>query len=191
MIDQLIHMDLELFKLIHVEWSNSLFDVVLPYVRKALIWTPLYGLFIYLALKNYGVKGVYIIISAVAIVAICDRFSAGFMKPYFERLRPCKEPLLADIIRPLIDCGGQYGFISSHATNHFGLAVMFTWFFKSIATKKTGVQHYIFYIWAALISYAQIYVGKHYFGDVLVGMIFGLCIGYIVLAIFKKLITIN
>lgn len=191
MIDYLTHIDHEIFRTIHTDWANPIFDFVLPWLREAIVWVPLYGLFIYLSIKHYGLKGVYFIMATLTVVIICDRFSAGMMKPYFERLRPCHEPSLSQILRPLIDCGGQYGFISSHATNHFGLAVMFAYFFKQIASKPNGWLNYIFYIWAGLICYAQIYVGKHYFGDVLVGGLCGWVIGLIVLKIFQTSISLK
>lgn len=184
MIDQLIHIDQDIFRLIHSSWANAAFDTCLPWMREARTWIPLYGLFLYLAIKKYQWKGIYFILATVLVVVLCDRFSAGFMKPYFERLRPCHEPNLADILRPLIDCGGQYGFISSHATNHFGLAVMFSWFFRQISS--VSLIYWIFYGWAGLISFAQIYVGKHYFGDVVVGMICGILIGQLVLNVFLR-----
>jgi undecaprenyl-diphosphatase len=134
-------------------------------------------------------QGLYIILATVIIVTLCDRFSAGFMKPFFERLRPCHEPSLSTYIRGLINCGGQFGFISSHATNHFGLAIVFTWFFKKI--NSSYYLNWIFYLWAGLISFAQVYVGKHYFGDVLFGALAGLLIAQIILAIFTKLTVIK
>ena len=129
------------------------------------------------------------VIATIVVVALCDRFSAGYMKPFFERLRPCHEPSLAAHIRNLIDCGGQYGFISSHATNHFGMAVMFTWFFNKVSSMSW--VNWVFYLWAALVSFAQIYVGKHYLGDVLVGAVCGILIGKAVLAIFTKFVQIK
>ena len=136
MIETLVHWDMMLFKWVHCTLANDAFDWLMPILREAKNWIPLYLLFVFLAIKNYKTKGLYIVLATALVVVLCDRFSAGFMKPFFERLRPCHEPSLAAHIRHLIDCGGQYGFISSHATNHFGLAVMFTWFFKKIATKN-------------------------------------------------------
>jgi len=49
----------------------------------------------------------------------------------------------------------------------------------------------VFYAWAGIISLAQVYVGKHYPGDVIVGMILGILIGKLILTIFKKFIVIK
>jgi undecaprenyl-diphosphatase len=188
-IDQLTAIDKQLFVAIHQGLANGVFDVVLPLLREPLTWLPLYLLFAFLAVKKYKLQGLYIILATAVVVALCDRFSAGFMKPFFERLRPCHEPSLASYIRGLIDCGGQYGFISSHATNHFGMAVMFTWFFKKIS-KMTWLS-WAFYAWAGLISFAQVYVGKHYVGDVVVGMLCGILLGKLILTIFTKIRVIK
>ena len=189
MIDSLIDIDKQVFVAIHNGLVNTIFDVVMPFLREAYTWIPLYLTFVFFAIKKYKVQGLYIILATVLVVVLCDRFSAGFMKPYFERLRPCHEPSISKYIRSIIDCGGQFGFISSHATNHFGMAVMFTWFFKKIS--KVSFLTWVFYAWAGLVSFAQIYVGKHYPGDVLFGALCGFLIGWAVLFFFKKLITFH
>lgn len=189
MIDTLLHLDQQIFIAIHQGMANSFFDWLMPVLREAKTWIPLYLVFVFFTIRKYKLQGLYIVLATVLVVVICDRSSAGFMKPFFERLRPCHEPSLAGHIRHLTNCGGQYGFISSHATNHFGLAVMFAWIFKKISALK--YTQAIFYSWAGLISFAQIYVGKHYFGDVLVGALFGIAIGKIILSIFTKMTVIN
>jgi undecaprenyl-diphosphatase len=40
-------------------------------------------------------------------------------------------------------------------------------------------------MWALLLSYSRIYIGVHYPGDILGGMILGLLLGGIVLSIYK------
>ena len=119
----------------------------------------------------------------VAAVICADQFSAGLIKEWAQRLRPCNEPSLSALIRPIVPCGSGYSFISSHATNHFALAVFFSWFFKSISNWKP--YHWIFYFWAFSICFAQVYVGVHYPFDVILGAIAGLLIGRILLYLTK------
>lgn len=185
-MDLLNRWDISIFKAIHHHGANALFDAVLPFIREARVWIPLYILFIFLAIRVYKTKGFILVGFVLAAVAIADRFSAGLMKPLFARLRPCHNPELQDIIRELVHCGGQYGFISSHATNHFALAVLFTWFFSE--RFSSNIYHWIFYLWASLICYAQVYVGKHYPGDVLVGALCGILIGRGILLLYQKTI---
>jgi undecaprenyl-diphosphatase len=45
---------------------------------------------------------------------------------------------------------------------------------------------YLFFVWAAFIGYAQIYVGVHYPGDVLGGTLVGIFIGWILSLVFRR-----
>lgn len=189
MIETLINIDQQLFIIIHNDLANSFFDGLMPIIRNANTWIPLYAGFIYFIFKKYKIHGLYIFAATLLIVALTDQFSAGFMKPNFERLRPCHEPILAEYIRGLIDCGGQYGFISSHATNHFGLAVILSWFFKE--SYNLRYSSWLFYTWASLISFAQVYVGKHYPGDVFIGALSGIFIGWFILSLLQKIMKKN
>ncbi|MDG1724170.1 MAG: phosphatase PAP2 family protein [Bacteroidia bacterium] len=189
MIESLIDIDQRLFITIHYDYANSFFDGLMPIIRNAKTWIPLYLVFIFLIFKKHKNKGLFILIATILIVALTDQFSAGFIKPYFERLRPCHEPDLSKYIRGLIDCGGQYGFISSHATNHFGLVVIMSWFFKESCNLR--YSSWLFFIWALLISFAQIYVGKHYPGDIFIGALSGIFIGWIILSLLQKIMEKN
>jgi undecaprenyl-diphosphatase len=80
-------------------------------------------------------------------------------------------------------CGGQWGFVSSHATNVFGLATITT-FFLSKKIKYFGV---LIFFWAALVSYSRIYLGVHYPLDLTCGALLGISIGSIVFFLAQKL----
>ena len=43
------------------------------------------------------------------------------MKPYFERLRPCNDPLISEFINIVSGCGRKFSFASSHASTTFSL----------------------------------------------------------------------
>jgi undecaprenyl-diphosphatase len=191
MITQLIEWDKELFLQIHLGMASPYMDSFMLLIREAKTWIPLYLFFAFLAVRKYKLNGLYFILIAAIVVVLTDRFSAGFMKPFFERLRPCHNPifLTEGFIRNILNCGGQYGFVSSHAANHFGLAVIFSWFFKQIADYKFIDS--IFYLWAGLISFAQIYVGKHYPADVLVGAFSGIVIGFLILKLYIRLMPLD
>jgi undecaprenyl-diphosphatase len=96
------------------------------------------------------------------------------LKPLFGRLRPCHDPEVQSLLRGLVDCGGMYSMPSNHAANHFGLASF--WFFSIRA--MTGRKWHWLWVWAAAICYAQIYVGKHYPFDILVGSVVGFLTGW-------------
>lgn len=104
-------------------------------------------------------------------------------KDVFERLRPCHNPNIASLVHVVDGCGGKYGFVSSHASNSFALAL-----FIGLLLRK----HYKYFLplmvfWAALVSYSRIYVGVHYPADILGGAILGSLIGIFVYWLMKKL----
>ena len=79
-------------------------------------------------------------------------------------------------------CPGSGSFTSSHAANHFGLA-FFIYLTLKPYLKKWG---YLFFLWAATVSYAQVYIGVHYPIDVISGALLGSAIGYFTSLQFNK-----
>jgi len=86
---------------------------------------------------------------------------------------------LKNEVRNLIACGTGYSFPSSHAANHFGLAVflILVFFHKWRLILPIGL------FWAFSVSFAQIYVGVHFPLDIMGGALLGSMIGYIMSAI--------
>jgi undecaprenyl-diphosphatase len=85
------------------------------------------------------------------------------------------------------DLSGGFSFTSSHATNHFGVA---TFLFVTLG-RFFGSWKYLIFIWAALICYAQVYVGVHYPLDVLFGALLGFAIGHFVCWAYQKSDPLN
>lgn len=179
MIDQLIAWDIEAFKSIHLGTANGFFDHFMPLVRNKLSWIPLYLIFLIYAVKKYKLRSLILIAAVILTVLLADQFSASWVKESVQRLRPCNDPLLKDYIRSIVPCGSGYSFISAHATNHFALAVFFSWFFRQL-NSWSGFK-YVFYLWAASIAFAQVYVGVHFPLDVIVGALAGVLIGHLML----------
>jgi undecaprenyl-diphosphatase len=111
-------------------------------------------------------------------VGLADRITSGLMKPYFQRLRPCHDPLIQHFVHVVGNCGGQYGFVSSHASNSFALVAALFILFK-IHKIETKIVLFLS-IWAIIVSYSRIYVGVHYPTDILVGGLIGSLIPFAV-----------
>ena len=144
------------------------------------VWFVLYLIVaVFLIWKAGWKKGLIYIGSIVLCLVACDQFS-NLIKNYVCRPRPCHEPyMLENGLRLLEDAGGKYGFFSSHAANAFGFAVCLS---QAVAASVNRPQKWLpwaIYIWAALVSISRIFVGKHYLGDVLVGTLVGLVLGFV------------
>jgi undecaprenyl-diphosphatase len=116
-------------------------------------------------------------------VGVADQLSSELIKKKVERLRPCRETQLQPAARTLVHCGGGYSFTSSHATNHFAVAV-FIFFSWGLCWKR---WRWLLLLWAASISLGQVYVGVHYPLDILVGAINGSILGYLGSLTYKRL----
>lgn len=188
LLNWLDHLDKTLFVLIQHDSDHSVLDVIMPVLRDPLTWIPLYAFMAFYAFrmgKQYTTdrsprrsvggssKAWAFILLSVLTFAITDSVTAQVLKPLFGRLRPCHDPEMQPFLRALVDCGGLYSMPSNHAANHFGLAAF--WFYS--VRSATGKKWRWLWIWAALICYAQVYVGKHYPFDILVGCLFGTLTG--------------
>ncbi len=173
MLESIELFDQMLFEAINQDWANWMFDAVLPILREKTTWIPLYLFLLIFLPYRYGRNGFYLILLVAAAVGLSDFISSSIVKPVVERLRPCKNLEIADQVRLLVRCGSGKSFTSSHAANHFALAVSLMWPFA----ERRRVLYVLALFWAASISYAQVYVGVHYPFDVLFGAVLGSCLG--------------
>lgn len=184
-IDNVIAWDRKTFSYINSQYTNSFFDAILPLLRESLFWIPLYLFLFVFALQNLGKNKWWWIGFTLLTVTLTDTVSSRFIKHTVQRLRPCNDPLMANTIKLLLNhCSGGYSFTSSHAANHFGIAM-----FLYLTCKQYSKWVVLIFIWAFTIAYAQIYVGVHYPLDVLGGTIVGLLLGWMTASIYKRLIS--
>lgn len=180
MFEQLIQFDHQAFLGVNQGMANPFFDWIMPLLRNRYFWAPLYLFLIIFLVKNYKKNGWICIVFLLITFAIADYFSASVLKHLFERLRPCNEPGFKDEIRLLVACGSGFSFPSSHATNHFGIAMFLITVFHQ--RWKPIVPLGLF--WAFSIAFAQVYVGVHFPLDVTTGALVGCLVGYVTGTIF-------
>lgn len=182
-MDELLSYDKSLFKLINYSWSNSFFDWLMPWLRNSTMWYPLYLLLLLLVTINFRKTGWWWVLFAAGTVILTDFVSSTIIKQNIFRLRPCHEPDFASWIQVLVGYRPQSSsFTSSHATNHFGMA-MFLYITLRTRFKKWPA---LFFLWAFSISFAQVYVGVHYPVDIICGGLIGILIGYLSGKSFNK-----
>jgi undecaprenyl-diphosphatase len=182
LLDKLLHADYWLMLKINKDWSNPLFDRVSIIARESLAHIPVYVFLFLFITMNFGRKGVWWAVAILAMAGISDFISSQFIKEWFNRPRPCRDPLMAHQIRFLARfCGMNGSFISSHASNHFAVA-MFIY-----QTLGAGSRWWsLFFIWAAIVALSQVYVGVHYPSDMLGGALFGCLLGFFWARLFNR-----
>ncbi|MCI1640648.1 MAG: phosphatase PAP2 family protein [Bacteroidales bacterium] len=178
MTDFLHNADQALTLLIN-ESHNGFTDSVMPLLSNKYVWVPIYAVTIFMLIKRLGwKKGLIIMTSIILTVTLCDQ-TADFFKNMIDRLRPCyNTKMLTAGLNILEGRGGYFGFYSGHATNAFGFAACSIMGFRTDKFHTYNAYRTLIYIWAALVAMSRVFVGKHYFGDILVGTAIGLLIGY-------------
>ncbi len=179
----LINFDQNLFYKINTVWTTPFLDHNFPWWRDATMSYPIYLFLLLFVLINFGWRAWTWIVFIAMNVVITDQLSSSFIKDWVGRLRPCQDPAMVGHVRMLLrHCSGGFSFPSSHAVNHFGAA----FFIFFTLRNYLGKWAYLFFFWAATISYGQIYVGVHYPIDVFCGAIIGSIIGYCVAMLYNK-----
>lgn len=181
------------------DWDISLFLALNNVGCKALdpvfmfitdyAFIPFGALILYFFWTKLGWKRMLVALIFIAItIYFSDQTCGNYIRDMHIRLRPCHMPELAGKFRSVREwetgfCGGQYGFLSSHAGNAFALAV-----FASMALR--GQVRYIWWYmlgFAALIAYSRVYIGTHLTGDVIVGGLIGAAYAVLFALIYRKI----
>lgn len=177
----LVYADYTAWYYLNTVWHNDFLDAVIPYFRNQWTWVPLYLFLLVFMLKNFGSRGIIWCIFFLGTFAISDQISAHILKEIFVRTRPCNNPQLAGLVHNIVPCGSGYSFPSSHAANHFALAI-----FMAKTLKHLGKWIPVtIIIWAASVAYAQVYVGVHFPLDVACGGMLGIAVGMITARLFR------
>lgn len=174
LIDLLQQWDARMFFWINQGWSSEILDSMLPLLRERLIWAPFYLFVLVFSLLNYGKKGWLLLGILLLCFAVADFTSSSILKKQVQRLRPCNDPVLAAHIHLRVPCGSGYSFTSSHAANHFAVALFLIGVFGHL---NRWIRPSLL-LWAGSIALSQVYVGVHYPGDVLCGGLLGSLIGW-------------
>ena len=183
MLDLIQNIDNQLIKIIANDFHQNVLDPIFPLVRNMFTWVPFYIIGAIWIFYKYKIVGLYWLLSLVIVVGITDSIGNYGFKKTFKRIRPCNDPLIKNDIKVLVECGSGYSFISNHAANHFAIA---TFIALSLSTKRKKLK-YVLYFWAALIAFAQVYVGVHYVSDIIAGAI----VGIIIANLINKLIPLK
>ena len=175
---------------------NTFFDWVLWVFSQPWSWLivllAIYGI---VTLRQDRKSWMWILLGIAICFLLSDQISNNTIKDGVQRLRPCYA--FEDVRMFHTGRGGQYGFVSSHAANAFAVAAFLSfcyggrrrggdvvstgnWWNSRPSGYRSPLLPYLLLLWASVVSYSRIYLGKHFPGDVVCGALLGLGIGAVV-----------
>ena len=173
-------LDTEIFR-----WINSHHCTAMDWV----FWTSSQHWFwLIVILAAYGLIALrldlrkwWFVLAGIALCFLLADQGSVLIKNIVCRPRPCYS---LDNVRMFnTRCGGDYGFVSSHAANAFAIA---TYFWMRYG-KRCKIGTILLILWALTTCYSRAYLGKHYPGDLLCGALYGIGVGLVV-TVFSTMI---
>ena len=177
MFETLQQIDTAVFFFINMTLSNPVTDFIMPYVTNDTGLRIGYGLVMILCLIRGDAKLRWMVLFSVIVLVLTDQITAGLLKDFIGRFRPCQS-FSTDTINLLVGCGGGKSMPSAHAANALGQALFFSLYYPKI---KPYLIRY-----AVLVALSRVFVGVHYPFDVLVGSLIGIIIAIIFVKLFDR-----
>lgn len=165
------------------EHHTPFWDTFMTIYSGKLLWVPLTLALLFVTFyKTKWQNALLFILCFVVLATLCDQISASILKPFFSRLRPTHHPDFMNYVLTVDNYrGGRFGFVSSHATNGFGVAV-----FVSLVYKYRWLTVALI-SWALVSCYSRIYLGVHFLSDIIGGIILGSIVGFLCYLLFQYL----
>jgi undecaprenyl-diphosphatase len=184
-MNPLYQLDHDLFRALHDEFQRDWLDPVMVVLTDTGRGEVYIGVLVVLSLfakyRNYAL---------MALSAGCvSGLFAQLLKNLVERDRPGNLPFAEPITTYIEALMGQSAptaassFPSGHATSAFAIAVCVAW-----VTRKSDHAWIGWAVmgWAVLVAFSRVYVGVHFFSDVLAGAAVGTLFGTLAFLLWKK-----
>ncbi|MCX9085210.1 MAG: phosphatase PAP2 family protein [Candidatus Methanoperedens sp.] len=161
--------DRSVFLEINLDFQNSLFDTLFPFLRDFtfVFWI---GFIIYLLVKKE--KKLALLMTAGIIIGAIFTFP---IKYFFERERPYEQLLSARLIAPM-------EFDPSFPSGHTEMSFLAT----TIVSRFHPEYSKYLYAFSIVVALSRIYVGVHFPIDTIGGVIIGILIGRLMLMLAER-----
>lgn len=147
------------------------------------VWIPFYLITLFAIYRTRGWQGALHLLLLVGVMMLfTDMVNSQVIRPFFHRLRPANlENPISQYVHIVNDYrGGSYGFPSAHAANYWGLSLLVAYFMRS-----RRVMYSLFSL-SLIVCYSRSYLGVHYPGDLLGGIIYSTVVVGIILWLYRR-----
>ena len=153
-------------------WLDPVMYAISSHIAWALICLIVIGVLVY---KNryWGIRASVFLVCGLATNSIVN----NIVKYIVQRPRP------ANALPGVHQLGGvdlSYSFFSAHTSNSICLALFATLYFRH--------KHYglLIFLWAMVVAYSRVYLGRHYPLDIICGLLFGIITGSMSYWLYKR-----
>lgn len=170
-MEKIIQLDKQLFVFLNGLGSEK-FDGLWLFITKQLHWTPVFLVVFYLLFKKVGWKHLLLIVLSIAALITFSDQVTNLIKDNVQRLRPCNDLEIKDIIR-IVKSSDTFSYFSGHAANSMATTV-----FVFLILRKYYKYAFFLFLFPLIFAYSRIYLGMHFPGDILSGYLFGAIVGF-------------
>lgn len=156
--------------------NHPVIDDVMWWISNKFFWFPFYLLLFILVYIKFSLREALLFtLFGFIAVGIADLIATHLFKEMIGRYRPSHNLEIGHLLNFYefkpgeFYKGGQYGFVSGHATNSFVIALMFI---QRLRNNYKWIMP-VMIIWALLVCYSRIYLGVHYLSDIIGGILLG------------------
>lgn len=173
--------DIWLFRVLNLHLVHPAADDLLVFLTKANLSGHILVLAALFVFIRSGKSALFIIALALVSLGLADFIASTLLKPLVQRIRPC---FALDNVRLLVNQPHSYSFASSHAANSAAIAsIVWIFFHRGVLVEK--IFTIIMILYALAISLSRAYVGVHYPGDLIAGMIIGVVSASLIYLLFS------
>ena len=179
MLEKILDFDKQVFIFLNGLGSPT-FDSLWLFITKQFNWTPFFLLLTYLLQKRIGWKNLGITVLFIAVILLIGNETVELCKVIFQRLRPCNDPEIKDIIR-IVHQTDTFSFFSGHAANS-----MATMTFIYLILNRYYKYTFFIFLYPLIFAYSRIYLGVHFPSDIITGYTFGALLGSLFYKLYEK-----
>ena len=177
--------DIDRQLLLSVNGSDSLFlDNLARSLTHGVTWIPMYLSMFYMVMRNNDNfrRLLYVLLGVAVCYLLSGGLDDGFIKPLVARWRPTHDPEIGTLV-DVVDGyrGGNYGFFSAHACNTMSIATFFCWLARS---RRLSIM---LVCWSLINCWTRLYLGVHFPGDIVVGLLWGIIVATCVYFVYRRL----
>lgn len=175
-------MDEQLFFLINS--NHTIFwDSMMYCISQKMVWIPFYLSIVYVILRNYSWKELTAVLLMIGCgMLITDWGNAHLLRPWIGRLRPSNPENPISSLVHIVNGrrGAGCGFPSAHSANIWLLTFIVCYWLRNRLIVTTMP------IVALLVCYSRVYLGYHYPGDILGGLVLAAIVAWIAIMIQQR-----